>query len=249
MKITKSRLKTIILEEMQRMDEKFRLPWQKKPEEKIPDTGTSAIEYPTRTDPSAIILEPYSDSTKELMSREKSGGLRRSYDKNDYGTDVDYSGHPTQAQLDAHDYAARSGGTSRTADEMLASMDLSDLPEAGAEQQQVAAAKGPQTEYMSFKGAGGYNYQQLADGGYYFTDSRGKPGYAKPGSTAALAIGGELTRGLNSGSPDFRFEYGGQQYTAADFGGPSHTQTATMNENRKALRRAIHRELKKTGAI
>ena len=122
MKITKSRLKTIILEEMQRMDE-FQFPW-KKPKGELPGTVPVGADLDDESGREDWWNAPSSDPST-------GGHMGLEYDPKDYGTDVGSFGQPTQAQLDAHDYAARSGGTAGTAGQMLASMDLSGIPEAG----------------------------------------------------------------------------------------------------------------------
>jgi len=288
MKITKARLKTIILEEMQKIDE-F-LGFGKKPE------GELSAQSP-------IIMDRYSDLGLEET------GLGLKYDPNQLpGTDVgsifdrpeNQFGGP-RADSVAHDLAARSGGTSRAADDLLASMDLSDFPEAadgtqvarGPRQKinipsqvgtdawsnvfggqmstpgtEYAGYQGPETNInpesafqglpvgatpeqiawraanpagpgvmepmritaspppQSFVGYGDYSYTPTADGG--FTWSKGdKTGRIAAGSRAAKQVVSDR----------------------AEMGGRSQDRMAGVNENRKALRRAIYAELKRTGVI
>ena len=243
MKITKSRLKTIILEEMRKIDEQ---------EYVSSEYGRSGGDFemtpavPTSLGDDASMSRSYVDMDAARVGRGYQtpvGGGSANYGMGYDIGDMD-PGAASQAQLDAFDYAARSGGRpEQSTAQMFAGMDFSDLPEAGAGSQRFAsadpaiqtpvadarakaatAAAAQKTEMPdTFAGGGGYNYRALPDGSFYFTGPDGKPGYAPKGSGAAVAIANQ------------RADMYGKQ--------------TRMAESRDALKNIIRMELKKSGII
>ena len=250
MKITKSRLKTIILEEMRKIDEQ---------EYVSSEYGRSGGDFemtpavPTSLGDDASMSRSYVDMDAARVGRGYQtpvGGLSQrggvgGISGSPYGMGYDIGdmdpGAASQAQLDAFDYAARSGGRpEQSTAQMFAGMDFSDLPEAGAGSQRFASADpaiqtpvadarakaataAATSDQDTFSGAGGYNYRELSDGSFYFTGPDGKPGYAPKGSGAAVAIANQ------------RADMYGKQ--------------TRMAENRNALKNIIRMELKKSGII
>ena len=277
MKITKSRLKTIILEEMRKIDEQAPTPSWTQDYDAVGSAGEKEYNY------DADIFQPISSeygrsggdfemTPASATSLGDDPSMSRSFVNFDdnyarvgraYGTPVGYGqggmsggsanygmgydigdmdpGAASQAQLDAFDYAARSGGRpEQSTAQMFAGMDFSDLPEAGAGSQRFASADpaiqtpvadarakaataAATSDQDTFSGAGGYNYRELSDGSFYFTGPDGKPGYAPKGSGAAVAIANQ------------RADMYGKQ--------------TRMAENRNALKNIIRMELKKSGII
>lgn len=253
MKITKSRLKTIILEEMRKIDEQ---------EYVSSEYGRSGGDFemtpavPTSLGDDASMSRSYVDMDAARVGRGYQtpvGGLSQrggvgGISGSPYGMGYDVGRladlPASQDQLDAFDYAARSGGRpEQSTAQMFAGMDFSDLPEAGAGSQRFAsadpaiqtpvadarakaatAAAAQKTEMPdTFAGGGGYNYRALPDGSFYFTGPDGKPGYAPKGSGAAVAIANQ------------RADMYGKQ--------------TRMAESRDALKNIIRMELKKSGII
>ena len=272
MKITKSRLKTIIMEEMRKINEEAPAPsWTQQynapgedPDAKVYNTDAN-IYQPLNTGYGGDVLqgrdeEAASDRLDKSLRAQGADSAIYNYPYDaETGAPQFYASAATrptpqgygnynlkqgvtQAQLDASDYRARSGGgPEQSTAQMFAGMDMSDFPEAGASNQRfasadpavqtpvadarakaaTAAANMPDPD--TFSGAGGYNYRELADGSFMFTGPNGKPGYAPKGSGAAVAIANQ------------RAEMYGQQ--------------SRMAESRNALKNLVRMELKKSGII
>jgi len=267
MKITKSRLKTIIMEEMRKINElDLTRP--------VP-VGADLDDESGRED---WWNEPYSASTKDLLSREASGGLERGYARNDYGTDIASFGQPTQAQLDASDYRARSGGgPEQSTAQMFAGMDMSGFPEANTDVQDLRAraqtVHSPRstTRYTPTGRPGGLQVGPEFETGLAQDDPRSVPYSAAPTqfeTATAAPITPDPTTFSGAGGYNYRELADGSFYFTGPDGKPGYApkgsgaavaianqraemygQQSRMAESRNALKNLVRMELKKSGII